>query len=100
MNEHRDKDSPPDRPQRASLWFQLTALSAAVFLLTVFALVATAFGDQTRGAAKWFNTNASQLIALEVVVTLALGFVAMAHDRRQAVRDSKQGRSDEKAQAK
>ena len=66
--------------------FRLSAVSAVVFIMTVLALVATVFADQTAPATKWLNRNAGRLIAGEVAATLLLGFAAMTQDRRQTLR--------------
>ena len=65
--------------------FRLSAVSAVVFIMTVLALVATVFADQTAPATKWLNRNAGRLIAGEVAATLLLGFAAMTQDRRQTL---------------
>ena len=70
---------------RTSVLFRLSAVSAVVFIMTVLALVATVFADQSAPATKWFNRNAGRAIAGEVVVTLLLGFAAMTQDRRQTL---------------
>ena len=86
MNEPLPEPTPPPPPKRASVLFQLSALSAVAFIVTVLALVATVFGDQSAPATKWLNQNAGKLITAEVVATLLLGFSAMTQDRRQTLR--------------
>ena len=78
-------DSPSQSAPWASVLFQLTAVSAVVFIVTVLALVATVFGDQAAPGTKWLNRNAGRLIAGEVAATLLLGFAAMTQDRRQSL---------------
>jgi hypothetical protein len=68
-------------PKRAGLLFQLTALSAAAFGVTVLIFVATTFSDARAPATKWFHQHVGTLIAVEVVATLLLGLAAMIQDR-------------------
>ena len=77
-------DAPPapaTPPPRPGLLFQLTAVSATVFVVTILACVATTFGDARAPATKWFNQYVETLIAVEVIATLLLGLVAMIQDR-------------------
>ena len=94
MNDPQPEPTPQPASKRASLLFQLSALSAVVFIVTVLALVAMVFGDQSAPATKWLNRNAGKLIAAEVAATLLLGFAAMTQDRRQTLREQPEEVSD------
>ncbi len=91
--------SAPRSALRASVLFQLSAVSAVVFIVTVLALVATVFGDQAAPGTKWLNRNAGRLIAGEVAATLLLGFAAMTQDRRQTLRTRDEAESASKSES-
>lgn len=97
MNPSQSEPTPQPPPKRASVLFQLTAMSAVLFIVTVLALVATVFGDQSAPAAKQLNRNAGKLIAIEVAATLLLGFAAMTQDRRQTLTEQEQLHSESSA---
>ncbi len=70
-----------DDPQRPNLFFRLVIVAGCVFLVTIFALVATIFGDPESPVARFLNKHGGTLIAAEVAATLLLGLLAMAVDR-------------------
>lgn len=76
-----------ESPEPLHPLFRLATLSAGVFIVTVFAMIATLFGDQQTPLSRFLNEHAGTLISVEVVVTLALGFAAMAADRRRTRRE-------------
>ncbi len=88
MSSPSPSPSPPPTTSRISLLFRLTAIAAAVFIVTILALVSLIFGDTRSPAAMWLDRNAASLIAVEVIAVLALGFAAMADDRRRTLRDA------------
>jgi hypothetical protein len=75
----------PDEPQHVNVFFRITIASGALFVLTIFALLAAALGNGEAPPARFLNEFGGWLIAGEVVVTLLAGFVAMAVDRRQTL---------------
>ena len=77
--------------------FQMTAICAGAFLVTVLAMIATAFGESGSPAAAWLMRHSGGLIAIEVAAILIFGFAAMAQDQirtRQQQREE-QLRQDE-----
>ena len=85
----------PDRAQSRNPFFPLAAFSAALFIITILALVASVFGDPHAPLAKLFDRYAGRLIAIEVAATLVIGFLALAVDRRQTLRGlAKSARSE------
>lgn len=76
-----------DPPQPVSLLFRLTAFAGIAFVVTIFALIATIFGDTRSPVARWLNRNVGALLAVEVAAILVIGFAAMAQDRRQTLRE-------------
>ena len=87
MEPEQTESRPQHSPKRASVLFQLTAFSSVLFIMTVLAMVAAVFGDQSAPAAKQFNRHVGKIIATEVGATLLLGFAAMTQDRRQTLAD-------------
>ena len=75
-----------DETRLTNLFYRLLTFTAAAFVVTVFALVAAAFGDHQAPMNLWFNRNAGTLLSVEVALTLLLGMAAMAVDRIQARR--------------
>ncbi len=76
----------PDRAPSRNPFFPLAAFSAALFIVTILALVASVFGDPHAPLAQLFDRYAGRLIAIEVGATLLTGFLALAVDRRQTLR--------------
>jgi hypothetical protein len=75
-----------DQPEPINFFFRLVVFASALFVITIFALVATIFSDPDVPAVRFLNEYGGTLIASEVVVTLLVGFLAMAVDRRQILR--------------
>lgn len=72
--------------EKASLLFRLTALSAAVFVVTIFGfLVAAQTGDPSPEGETPDQAFAIALV-VEAVLTICLGIVAMIADQRQNAR--------------
>lgn len=80
-NEAAQRAAPPPRPTRPGSWFQLAALSAAVFVVTVLALIATVFADPRAPVNQWLNTHAGKLLFGEVVAIVVFGVGAMWRDQ-------------------
>ena len=70
--------------------FQLTAICAGAFLVTVLAMIATAFGDSGSPAAAWLMRHSGGLMAIEVSAILIFGFAAMAQDRARTQRQQRE----------
>ncbi len=73
--------APPPRPTRPGWWFQLAALSAALFVVTVLALIATVFADPRAPANQWLNAHAGKLLFGEVIAIVVFGVGAMWRDQ-------------------
>lgn len=74
---------------RRNPFFPLAAFSSALFIMTILALVAAVFGDERAPLAQLLDRYAGRLIGVEVVAILLTGFLALAIDRRQALRSQK-----------
>lgn len=73
--------------KRAGLLFRLTAVAGAVFVVTIFALVAALLGDPEAPPAKFLNRHGTSLIVGEVGVILVLGLLAMTVDRIRTLQE-------------
>jgi hypothetical protein len=82
--EHMSNSEPRRNP-----FFPLVAISSVAFIITILALVAAVFGDERAPLAQLFDRYAGRLIGGEVVIILVTGFLALAVDRRQALRSQK-----------
>lgn len=73
--------------QPASLLFRLTAVAGVAFVVTILALIAIVISNSQSPGARWLNRHAGSVFAVEVAAILVLGFVAMAQDRKQTLRE-------------
>ena len=76
-----------DKPERVNPFFRLVIVASAIFIITIFALVAATFGGSESPASKFINAYAGTMFAVEVGVVLVLGLLALVVDRRQILRD-------------
>jgi len=83
----------PDSPPLRNPFFPLAALCSALFVVTILALLATAFGDPRAPLAQLLDRYSGRLIGGEVAAILLTGFLALFVDRRQAVRLLKNART-------
>lgn len=79
---------------RPSLLFLATGLVAAVFIVTVFVMIAALFSDPELPINQWLNRYSLPLLLGEVVLLVALGLAAMMLDRSSSETPSP-GESDE-----
>lgn len=66
---------------RPSLLFRAVGLVAAVFIVTVFVMIAGLFSDPELPINRWLYRYSLPLLLGEVVVLVALGLAAMMLDR-------------------
>lgn len=78
------------RPAARNPFFPMVLFSAAIFIFTILAMVAVMFGDPRAPVARFFDVHAGRLITAEVIVTLFVGFLALAVDRLQTIRRRQQ----------
>ena len=74
-----------------NVFYRLLIVVVGLFVLTVFALLATAFSGSGGGL---LDRYAGTIILIEVVATLVIGLLAMAVDRRRMVREYHRALSD------
>lgn len=79
---------------RPSLLFLATGLVAALFIVTVFVMIAALFSDPELPINQWLNRYSLPLLLGEVVLLVALGLAAMIQDRSTSETPSP-GESDE-----
>lgn len=64
-----------------SLLFRAVGLVAAIFVLTVFIMIAGLFSDPELPVNRWLNKFSLPLLLGEVILLVALGLAAMILDR-------------------
>jgi hypothetical protein len=71
-------------PNRPSFWFRAAAFIAALFVLTIFIMIAGLFSDPDLPINHWLNRHGMALLLGEVALLLVVGFLAMLTDRSAA----------------
>ncbi len=79
---------------RPAMLFRAVGVVAALFVLTVFVMIAALFSDQELPINVWLNRYALPVLLAEVGLLLLLGFAAIITDRpgpkpESAVEDDK-----------
>lgn len=77
-------------PSPASLLFRLSAVAGGLFVVTILAQIVVVISNSPSPGARWLDRHAGQLFAIEVLAILALGFAAMAQDRKQTLSKRKE----------
>jgi hypothetical protein len=67
---------------RVNVFFRMAAILVALFVMTIFALIAIMFGDPAAPVAMWLDRYGMQLIIGEMCAILIVGTLAMTVDRR------------------
>lgn len=68
-------------------FFPLVTVTVGLFIITIFVLIATMFGDPNAPVAQLFAKYGGLMLGIEVVAFLIVGPLALLVDRRQALRD-------------
>lgn len=89
-----ESTAPPAPPERPNVLFRALIPAGAIFVITIFALVAVTFGDPKAPPAQFFDRYGLVLILVEVAAILVLIVSAMTVDRWQTLRGQKRD-SDE-----
>jgi len=71
-------------------FFGLTAVLGLTFIVTIFAMVATMFGDPLSPMNQFLDRSGGTLMTVEVIGILAAGLLAMGLDRWQTLHEAKQ----------
>lgn len=66
--------------------FQLTALAATGFVITILSTIAMVLGDPAAPLNVWFNQHGTTVLMSEVAAVVLLGLAAMTADRRETLR--------------
>lgn len=79
------------KPQEEiSLLFRAVIALAALFCITIFAMVAAMVGDNGSPVVRFLNDHGGTIIVVEVIATLAVCFLAMAADRIKTLRSERE----------
>ena len=105
MNDTACSPSTPEaaraKPEPLNPFFRITIIAAALFVITILAMIASALGPLSSSAARAaFDENAGWLLGAEMVAILASAFLAMAGDKQSdPLDDLASGESDTPGQA-
>jgi hypothetical protein len=84
----------PDATRPRNPFFPLAVFCSGLFIVTILALLASVFGDETAPLARLIEAYWGRLMAGEVAAILLTGFLALVVDRRQALRDARPASKD------
>ncbi|MBI1311317.1 hypothetical protein GC176_08415 [bacterium] len=90
-------ETPTEEPRRNEPehpLFKLVIVSSAAFLVTVLSMVVAMLSPSESPLAKFINRNGVRMIAVEVVLIITVGILAMATDRRQTLQNGKRRARD------
>jgi len=79
--------------RHTNIFYRLTVIPVVALIITVLALTATFMGNPAAPAARFLDRYAGVLITVEVVLSLVLGFIAVAVDRR-GIEEARRGGAD------
>jgi len=77
------------------LLFRLIIPATAVFIITIFALLAAPFGDQDAPVWKFLDRQGDRLLVAEFLVVILLTLFAIVWDRRQILRQASMAQQHE-----
>ena len=73
-----------DKPQPPNVFFRLVIVASAVFIITIFAMVAVMFGDPRAPLAQLLNEYSGKLLVVEVAAILITGWLGMTIDHHRS----------------
>ncbi len=84
LNSPPDPSHPPEQPpQPLNPFFRVTIVAVGLFVLTIFAMIASTLGNSAPSPAlAAFEDNTGWILGIEVLVILGSAFTAMAADQR------------------
>ncbi len=85
-----DQTKPTDQPPPLSFLFRLVIVACGLFVVTIFALVASLLSDSNSSMINFLNRHGSTLIGCEVVGIILLSVIALKFDRSPILRNMKQ----------
>jgi membrane protein DedA with SNARE-associated domain len=83
-------------PEKVSFLFRAAAVLAAIFCITIFAMVAAMLGDEASPPVRFLNNHGGTLIAVEVAATLLVAVIAMGADRIKTLRNLREQEVDDR----
>ncbi len=79
------KDDSQDA-RRDRMTFYPLIVMGAIFCISIFIVIATAFGDPDHPLNRWVNQNANLMLITETVLLVTLSVGAMTVDRQRTLR--------------
>ena len=74
-------------PRARNPFFPLVTVTVGLFIITIFSLIATMFGDPQAPASQFFARYGGWMLGIEVVAFMIVGLLGLMVDRRQSLRD-------------
>lgn len=93
MDDHTPTDSDVSK-RKSNPFFGMVLFSTSIFVLTILAMVAVIFSDPRAPIAKFLEAHGGRLVVAEVIVTLIVGFCALALDRIQSRRGTPRSKAN------
>ena len=76
-----------EKPKPLNIFFTLVIIASALFIITIFAMSANILGDENAPMTSIIDRYAGIALVIEFVAILVFGFLAMALDRSEMLRE-------------
>ncbi len=77
----------PQQPKPLSILFRMVIIACGVFVITIFALVASLFSDSNSPLIGFLNLHGGTVITCEVFAIILLSLIALKFDRSPVLRN-------------
>lgn len=78
-------------PDPGRVVFAAVAPCGAIFVVTILAMIAAAFGDPASPVSRFFDEHGMTIIVVEAAITIGVTLLAMTVDRWSTVRRTRGG---------
>lgn len=76
-----------EKPAPLNIFYRLVLIASALFVITIFAMIANLMGDPEAPATSLIDRYSGLALFVEFIAVLVFGFLAMAVERREIVRE-------------
>ncbi len=76
-----------EKPKPLNIFFTLVIIASALFIITIFAMSANILGDENAPMTSIIDRYSGIALGIEFVAILVFGFLAMALDRSEMLRE-------------
>ncbi|VAX39703.1 hypothetical protein MNBD_PLANCTO02-653 [hydrothermal vent metagenome] len=77
----------PEQPKPLSILFRMVIVACGLFVITIFALVASLFSDSNSPLIDFLNLYGGTIIGCEVFAIISLSLIALKFDRSPVLRN-------------